>query len=101
MTQVPQEHRLVHSGRLRLGPVTLGIVAMSPDPADRAARIDILDQAAGFADVVQVREGEEVATGRHTVRFTEVFPGDRDGYVVVTVEETEQTAVADAPEVRP
>ncbi|GHE11734.1 hypothetical protein [Streptomyces alanosinicus] len=101
MTQVPQEHRLVHSGRLRLGPVTLGIVAMSPDPADRAARIDVVDRAAGFADVVEVREGEEVATGRHTVRFIEVFPGDRDGYVVVTVEETGQTADADTPGVRP
>lgn len=82
-----EEYRLGRRGQAHLGDLTLGIAATKLDPSDPAARMNIIDRAAGEACLRVVRPGDEVRIGRHVIRFSGVVPGSTDGYVAFTIDQ--------------
>lgn len=83
---MPEKHELGRRAQARLGDLSIGIVATSPDPADPAARMNIIDHGAGTGGTYVVRVGDEVHVGDHVLVFTDVVPGSDDGHVAFTVD---------------
>jgi hypothetical protein len=70
------------------GIVDLGIIAMNPDPADPAARMNVVDRVANTLTAHTVRPGSELRTASWTLHFIDVVPAGADGYVTFTVRPT-------------
>jgi hypothetical protein len=65
-----------------------GIVAMSPHPEDRAARLMVRVAGRDEGTVQTVREGDVLHVGGKAVRVTSVEPGPR-GHVALSVDDEE------------
>jgi|GEM_PF-6027801 hypothetical protein len=79
-------HRLGRRAQFRHDDLTVGIVRTSVDPDDPWARLSLADAGVSAGDMVTVRTGDAVRTGRYLLTFTEVVPGSRDGHVAFTIE---------------
>lgn len=78
------EFRLAPPRQVRIAGISLGVLAIKPDPEDRAALLGIFHPDAGRPRTHQVRPGDEVSVSGRTVLVRDVVPGG-DGYVDVTV----------------
>lgn len=77
--------RLAPPRHVRVGGLGLGVLAINPDPSDRAALLGIFDPAVGAPRTHRVRPGDALAAAGGTVLIGDVVPG-RKGYVEVTVQ---------------
>jgi hypothetical protein len=78
------QFRLAPPRQVRVAGISLGVLAINPDAADRAALLGVVHPDTGQPRTHRVRPGDEVPVAGRTVLVGDVVPG-RNGFVEVTV----------------
>lgn len=84
-----QEFTLYRNRQAQRQGMQFGIVAMSPDPADCAARLMVRVAGRDEGVVEKVHAGDVLRVGGKVIRVTSVEPGPR-GYVRLSVADEER-----------